>query len=97
VETAIASLDDALARHPSDPVALSNRLMAAQYRPGVTAADLAKLHRVWDERIGDALRPAQERHAVTRRPEGPLRVGIVSADLRMHPAGFFVIRPIEEL
>src|SRR5262249_19001465 len=97
LETAIASLETALAHHPHDAAALSNRLMAAQYVPGVTAASLAPLHRRWDAQLGPALGPARARHDNSRDPARRLRVGIVSADFRAHAAAYFTVGAIEHL
>ncbi len=69
--------------------------MAAQYRPGVTAAELATLHRRWQSEVGDRLRPARPLHAVRPDPDRRLRVGLVSADLRAHPVGYFAIGAVE--
>ncbi len=94
VEAAIATLDRALARNPADSIALSNRLMAAQYQPGVTAAELRTLHEPWQARIGAATAvPARPWPAPGRR----LRIGLVSSDLRQHPVGYFTIGAVERL
>jgi predicted O-linked N-acetylglucosamine transferase (SPINDLY family) len=95
VPAAIASLESWLQTHPHDAVAISNRLMAAQYVPGVTSHALRTLHRLWQDRIGDAiplLPPLPPRSTPSR-----LRIGLVSGDLRAHPVGIFTIRAIEAL
>jgi predicted O-linked N-acetylglucosamine transferase (SPINDLY family) len=94
VAAAIACFDASLAQYPADPAALSARLMAAQFEPGVSAASLAELHALWEQRIGAALRPALPA-ATPADPERRLRVGLVSDELHEHPVGYFVIRVVE--
>jgi protein O-GlcNAc transferase len=94
VAAAIACFDASLAQHPSDPAALSARLMAAQFEPGVSAASLAAQHALWEQRVGAALRPAAEPRT-DPAPGRRLRVGLVSADLHEHPVGYFLIRAVE--
>ncbi len=94
VPAANASLDAWLEQYPNDAAAISNRLMAAQYVPGVTAESLHTLHAMWEARIGGKVTPMP---LSTRQRGAVLRVGLVSADLRMHPVGQFTIRAIEAL
>jgi protein O-GlcNAc transferase len=94
VAAAIACFDASLAQYPADPAALSARLMAAQFEPGVTAQSLKTLHALWQERIGAALRPASAART-DKNAERRLRVGLVSADLHEHPVGYFLIRAVE--
>jgi protein O-GlcNAc transferase len=97
LDAAIACFDASLAQNPADPAALSARLMAAQYEPGVTAASLAARHALWERRIGAALRPPPGAATEAGRadPERRLRVGLVSSDLHAHPVGIFTIRAVE--
>ena len=86
VDAAIASNDTWLRTHPADPGVISNRLMAAQYVPGVTAASLRVLHdALWEGRVAASLTPQVPPHLVTTEPDRPLRVGLVGGDLRAHP------------
>jgi predicted O-linked N-acetylglucosamine transferase (SPINDLY family) len=94
VAAAIACFDASLAQHPADPAALTARLMAAQYVPGVTAESLAVLHALFEQRVGAKLRPAVEPRT-DPDPGRRLRVGLVSADLHEHPVGYFLIRAVE--
>lgn len=95
------------------PIVRSSLLMAAQYRPGVTAEALYREHRRWtaetfgsEERL-DAWVPAR---APARAPAGvlagvlagatiraPIRVGFLSPDLGQHPVGFFLQAFMEHL
>jgi tetratricopeptide (TPR) repeat protein len=94
VGAAVACFDASLAAQPDDAAALSARLMAAQYVPGVGAASLAGLHAQWEQRVGAALSPSRS-VATGPDPERRLHVGLVSADLHEHPVGYFLIRAIE--
>jgi protein O-GlcNAc transferase len=94
VAAAMACFDASLAQHPADPAALSARLMAAQFVPGVSTKGLAALHALWQQRVGAALHPAVPPRT-DPDPDRRLRVGLVSADLHEHPVGYFLIRAIE--
>ena len=91
VAAGISHLDASLAARPGDARAISARLMAAQYVPGVTTAELATLHRAWDAK-GQTPRAHP---GASRDPHRPLRVGLVSSDFRHHPVGYFVIGVVE--
>jgi predicted O-linked N-acetylglucosamine transferase (SPINDLY family) len=75
----------------------SNLLTNAQYRPGVTAAEIFRSHHKWDRRhaasLAFAASPAPHRPDADR----PLRLGFVSADLGRHPAGYFLVAMLEAL
>ncbi len=97
LEEAISCHRQALALKPDDTKAHDNLLAALHYCPDVTLASLAKAHAEFDRRHAAPLRGATaqaktfpDRHA---RP----RLGFVSADLGLHPVGFFLIRMLENL
>lgn len=79
---------------PSNAALHSNALYASQYLPGVTAADLMRSHAEWQE-CHAARYPADPPRAVGSGR--PLRLGFISGDLRRHPVGTFLIRPLENL
>lgn len=88
LDGALAATDHALEVMPRRADLWSNRLMMEQYRPGVTAASLARLHALYHTRIEAPL--ATDR---TPRPVGknrPLRVGYLSPDVVRHPVGHFL-------
>jgi protein O-GlcNAc transferase len=97
IDTAVAGIEALLKRNPADPGTLSNRFMAAQYEPGVSAAKLAALHQAWDSRIGLGLRPLHKHNPLLEDPDRRLRVGLISPDLGDHPVGYFTIPAIESL
>lgn len=68
----------------------SPHLFNLHYDPGVSAAELAALHRAYGDRFEPALKPAWAPHANAPDPERPLRVGLVSGDFRLHSVGHFL-------
>ncbi|WP_207460982.1 tetratricopeptide repeat protein [Azospirillum sp. SYSU D00513] len=81
----------ALALAPDACKAHSNLLFASQYRPGVTPAEHRAAHRAWHDRHAAPLLPrTPPAFPNDRDPERRLRVGIVSADLKRHPVGYFL-------
>lgn len=77
---------------PTNPVALSNLLSAINYcdldvqRDAVARGEVhAKFGRLMAERHG----PANFEWAVTPDPDRPLRVGLLSPDLRLHAVSYF--------
>ncbi|MCX7379366.1 MAG: glycosyltransferase [Alphaproteobacteria bacterium] len=98
VAAAIASEEAWLRLHPADAVVWSNRLMAAQYLPGVTSQNLLAQHRAWQHGIADRLKLAPPPPVPTLAEAGrPLRVGLVSADFRVHPTAIFSIGAVERI
>jgi predicted O-linked N-acetylglucosamine transferase (SPINDLY family) len=77
----------ALAIDPLYAAAHDNLLMAMNYDPALSLADLAAAHRAYGQRHD---RPTTAPHGHSRVPERRLRVGYVSADLGRHPVGYFV-------
>ena len=83
-----ADYDALLALAPSDKNALINRMMVAvrlpDYDPFAAAEDTRRLAQAWAQALG----PWPQRRA----PSGlnkRLRIGVVSADLGVHPVGYF--------
>ncbi|MDA1090171.1 MAG: tetratricopeptide repeat protein [Proteobacteria bacterium] len=96
-EGAIEHYQQAIAIKPDYIEAQSNLLMAMQYRPGITAAELHRLHLEWDRRFGEPLRSTWRAHDNARDPEKTLKVGLVSPDLGQHPVGYFLILLLENM
>jgi predicted O-linked N-acetylglucosamine transferase (SPINDLY family) len=100
-EGALAAYQRALALKPGYAAAHSNVVLCMQYRPGVSCAGLAQAHAAWDERHAAPLRADGKPSVLDpnhdRDPERPLRLGFVSADLRRHPVGYFLIPFLENL
>jgi protein O-GlcNAc transferase len=82
-DAALEGIEGFLAGHPRSHDLRSNMLLMLQYTERAPEAILAA-HRAF----GASLPPPQPPPA--RRPADPLRVGLLSADLRGHSVGFFV-------
>jgi predicted O-linked N-acetylglucosamine transferase (SPINDLY family) len=87
----------ALEVRPDSADASSSLLFSRQYRPGVTAEELARLHGEWDARCAQPLRALWRPHENDFQPDRPLRVGFISADLAEHPVGHMLIGVLESL
>lgn len=91
---AVDVLRECLTRPGLTLVAFSNLMLAMQYLPEVRRDELAALHK----RFGEALAKAVPRlPAPLARQPGPLRVGLVSGDLRNHPVGLLLEGLLPEL
>ncbi|MGH6940580.1 tetratricopeptide repeat protein [Hypericibacter sp.] len=88
---AIAVLRKAMAIRPDFETAHHNLLMAMQYDPETSPAELLAEHREFDRRFASPLMPAILRHRNQPDPERRLRVGYVSGDFARHPVGHFLM------
>ncbi|WP_077035105.1 tetratricopeptide repeat protein [Pelomonas sp. KK5] len=84
IEEALSCYERVTALEPGNFAAFSDRIFLAQY----TDADPAPLLRAYGEAVAAAARPYAQWPA--REPAARLRVGLVSADLREHPIGYFL-------
>lgn len=84
---AVDVLRESLQRPGLTPEIFSNLLMAMQYLPEVSRDELAALHRRYGEALA-AVHPPMS--PAPGREAGPLRVGLVSGDLRHHPVGLLL-------
>jgi predicted O-linked N-acetylglucosamine transferase (SPINDLY family) len=89
-ERATAAYRKAVELAPDNPVLHSNLLLHLHYDPTPAPADLLAAHQEWDERHARRLSAGRRSGHRKRDPEKPLRIGFVSADLRIHPVGFFL-------
>ena len=100
-EAALAQLQRALALAPADLALHSAVLFLQQYQaqpldsvPGPAAAANRSAQHLADARRFGALAARQARPFTTwanpRQPDKCLRIGLLSADLRTHPVGFFL-------
>ncbi len=89
IEDACAAFDDALRLRPDDFALRSNRLLAENYRLGGTPDAMSAMAAAFG-----ALAASRVPHPFTGRDpgsaSGPIRVGLVSGDLRNHPVGYFL-------
>jgi protein O-GlcNAc transferase len=93
-DQAIRCLEHAICERKGYREAHDALLMALQYRPGITSRELFLEHKRW----GQMYCP-QDLPNLTIPWDGsrPIRVGLVSADLGLHPVGYFSARLIESL
>ena len=89
VEAACAAYDEALRLRPDDFALRSNRLLIENYRVGRTREAMRGMARAFG-----ALAAARVPHPLgdwhPGPASGPVRVGLVSGDLRNHPVGYFL-------
>ncbi|MBI3451542.1 MAG: tetratricopeptide repeat protein, partial [Rhodospirillales bacterium] len=97
IAEAVKAFDRALELRPDYRFAASNMLLSAQYRPGISAASLARMHWKWDAQYAAPLKSAWRPFANGRDPDRRLCVGFLSADLGTHPVGFFLTACLEVL
>jgi predicted O-linked N-acetylglucosamine transferase (SPINDLY family) len=90
VAAAIACFAEAERLLPRSVVACSNRLLAMHYDPRSTPELILAAHRDFDRRFGTPALPPGP-HDNQPDAERRIRVGYVSADLRAHPVGYFLL------
>jgi protein O-GlcNAc transferase len=98
-DRALHHYERALAIQPGHAESLSNYLFTLHYRWPVDLERVRSVSRQQGEALhGDAVRRGLVRPPPPARPVGPrLRVGILSADLRLHPVGHFLETVLEAL
>ena len=93
LDEARASFERALALKPDYADAHSNLLMCQHYVGRIAAAErLASARRFGAQFEGGA---SERRFANDPSPGRRLRIGYVSADLRLHPVGYFLVKVLE--
>jgi len=90
IDAAIECYRQALAIKPDLAEAQSNYLLAAQYSPDYSPAQLFAEHVAFGERFEAPLRASWGSHRNNRDPQRTLKIGFVSGDLHTHPVGFFL-------
>lgn len=92
IEEAVSLLKSWISRHADDVWVHSNLLYALHLDPRVNAMGLLEEHQAWERRHAAGLRPAGDGgFAAVREPGKRLKVGYVSADMRDHPVGRFLL------
>jgi len=92
---AVATHRQAVDLAPGRPEIHSNLLLSLQYPLAADAALIAQESRRWNDRHAQPIRASIPAHANDRNPERALRIGFVSADLRMHSVAFFLVPLLE--
>lgn len=83
-------LREALAKHPASLPTADALCMALHYVPDATRDAIADAHRVFG-RLLEPAGPRPKPAIIDPNPDRPLRVGLVSPDLRSHPVGRFML------
>jgi predicted O-linked N-acetylglucosamine transferase (SPINDLY family) len=97
VDEASEAYGRAVEMEPDNPRFHDNWIFCQHYRWGVTLAELAERHALWEQRHAAPLAGLIQPHGNDRSPERKLRLGFVSTDLGPHPVGMFLIRIFEAL
>lgn len=87
IDTAIKRFQEVVDEHRIAGI-LSNLLFALHYLVDITPEQLLERHREFDSYVPEIQKPYV--HSNEPDPERRLRIGYVSADLGIHPVGFFV-------
>ena len=95
IEAAIQAYRRALKSEDDDPAIHSNLIYTLHFRPSHGKRTITEQHRRWNRRFSDPLKRFILPHANDRRLSRRLRIGYVSADLRDHPVGRFVLPLLE--
>jgi predicted O-linked N-acetylglucosamine transferase (SPINDLY family) len=88
-DEAMASMDRALEIKPRSPVALSNLLFTYNYLATPQRTSMLSHAKRYGAMVSEGVLPYSS-WSCTPEPRRPLRIGLVSADLRNHPVGYFI-------
>lgn len=91
LDEAIACFERAVALKPDYLEAHSNLLLTLHYHPGYDPTKLLQRHRQWSQQLALPLEQFIRPHANDRTPDRRLKIGYVSADLREHSVGRFLL------
>ena len=93
-DAAIRQFRRALALQPQHEAIRSAFIMCLNYVSDTDSIELLAAAREWERRHAPPRRP---RRPVSPRSSAPLRVGLVSGDLRRHPVGYFLDQVLPSL
>lgn len=91
LDDAIASYRRVLELTPDDAALHGSLLLTLHYHPDIDGKTALAEHRAWNRQHGEPLRKLIQPHTNNRDPQRKLRIGYVSADLRDHPVGRFLM------
>jgi protein O-GlcNAc transferase len=97
VEEAVDKLTTIAHANLSDHDLWSNLLMLHHYTDKISREQRFILHQTWAHHIEALTCPTNLAPLQESDRNRPLRIGLVSADLRKHPVGYFLLRLIENL
>lgn len=95
IEDAMAEIELAIAADPEADFIHSNRLFMLNHDTRIGRAALARAHFDWGRSVEARVASARHAHCNDRDPARRLRIGYVSADLRLHPVAFFIAPVLE--
>ena len=95
IEDAIAEIERALAADPEADFIHSNHLFMLNHDPRAGRETLARAHFDWGRGVEARTAALRSPHTNDRDPTRRLRVGYVSADLRLHSVAFFIAPVLE--
>lgn len=90
LDEAITSFQKALALNPDQLSTLSNLLFVMSCHPQCTAEQYLAAAKEFGNRLATQAQPYPQWSTPAVDPSHPLRVGLVSGDLRTHPVGYFL-------
>ncbi len=88
-DESLRAFREAVAKYPDDGPLAVGIPHVMNYLPGADPAEMLEAHREYGRFIARAA-GARPSWRVTPEPDRPLRVGLLSADLRLHSAAYFV-------
>lgn len=89
IEECVALYRAGVAKHPRNTLLLSNLANALNYMPGISARDVFDAHVAYGRAMESGVSPLPP-SSPTRTGSRPLRVGILSPDLRTHSVAYFI-------
>lgn len=90
VDKAISHFKQALTLQPGDAGCFSNLLFCMSHAQGIATSELFQAHQAYAALYETPLKTHWQPHTNDRDPERPIRVGLVSADLRAHSIPHFL-------
>lgn len=80
----------ALSLQPDNPLMYSNFLFFSNYDFGMDADELARIHQEFGLILQPSISTSNPAHRNALINNKTLRIGLISADFRQHPTGFFI-------
>ena len=96
LDEAIVSYRKVLELTPQDSALHGSLLLTLHYHPDIDPKTNLEEHRIWNQRHGEPLKKFIQPHRNDRDPNRRLRIGYVSADLRDHPVGRFLLPLLQQ-